>query len=260
MAAPTADTTGKPCWSREASIGDYGGSTTKTASATEGSAPYAWFVYRELSAMRGSAYAGYTGAVNTTTLVHCEHLAMARMLAWVWFRLPEQYRANCLPGTADSGLEYWAEVLAIPTKASDQRWQVRQRAGAHYKAITEVNLPVIQSALLELLGSTVYVDATFNSGVDLVTPPTITFWPGVNAGPSSYSLGGGCWASERSHLYVEVQRPSGMTDGDFNQLLNVQMFQLLDRLLPSHCTFGWSIGGGFILDISQLDFQGLTPS
>jgi len=37
------------------------------------------------------------------------------------------------------------------------------------------------------------------------------------------------------------------------------LFQLLDRMLPAKCTFNWTTGDGFILDVSQLDFTGLTP-
>jgi hypothetical protein len=254
MARATITPTGKPCWSREAAIGDYGGDLNKEPSKTEGSTPYAWFVYRERRAMRGSAFSQQIGG----TLVHCENLATARLFAWVFFRKPEQFRNDCLPGTSDQGLEYWATVLAIPTRPSDERWQVRQRAEAHYKAVTAVNLSTIQTALQDLLGDA-YVDATFNEGASLASPPTLTFWPGVNPGDSSYSLGGGTWASERSHLYVEVTQPAGMSDADFSQLINVQAFQLLDRMLPAFCTFSVSLGGGFHLDLDQLDFVGITP-
>lgn len=252
---PTALVVGLPCWSREASIGDYGGDPDKVPSETEGVTPYAWYVYRELSAMRGSAYSGQLGG----TIVHCEHLAIARMLAWCYWRLPEQFVANCLPGTADYALPYWAEVLGVPARASDQAWQIRQRCAAHYRATTELTLQSIQAALSDLLGD-VYVDATFQTGSSLSSPPLLTYWPGVNPGPASRSLGGGCWASERSHLYVEVERVAGMSDSDYRQLINVQLFQLLDRMLPAYCTFAAAEGGGFLLDISQLDFQGLTPS
>jgi hypothetical protein len=250
---PTTNVAGKPCWSREGSIGDYGGSLEKEASKTEGVTPYAWFVYRERRAMLGSAYSKRVGG----TLVHCQNLASARRSAWVWFRKPEQFRSDALPGTSDQGLPYWATVLKLPTRSSDERWQVRLRAGAHYKAITELNMPSIRTACEELLGAA-YVDASFQEGVSLTEPPSLTFWPGVNDGPVSYSLGGGCWMSSRSHLYVELTRPSGTSDADFHQLINVQLFQLLDRLLPAYCTFAASIGGGFLLDISQLDFTGLT--
>jgi hypothetical protein len=246
---------GKPCWSRSAAIGDYGGHPEKAASKTEGTTPYAWFVYRERRAMRGSAYSQRTSG----TLVHRENLATARLFAWVFFRKPEQYRNDCLPGTSDQGLPYWAEVLKIPTREGDQRWQVRQLAAAHYKAVTAANLTTIQTACSELLGAA-YVDASFIEGGDLTTPPTLTFWPGVNPGIASYSLGGGAWLSERSHLFVELQRPAGMSDGEMHQLVNVQLFQLLDRMLPSYCTFSAALGGGFIVGISQLDFTGVTEA
>ncbi len=252
---PKTIPTGKPCWSREASVGDYGGSQDKVPSSTEGTVPYAWFVYRNLAAQRGTAYTGQIGG----TLVHAENLALARLMSWVWFRQPEKFRANCLPGSADEALPYWSKVLSVPTKLADAPWQVRQRAAAHYRAVTAIDLPSIQAAVSQLLGDA-YVDATFQIGSDLTTPPSLTFWDAETAGPASYSLGGGAWISERSHLFVQVQRPSGMTDGDLAQLLNVQLFQLLDRILPAYCTFAWGIGGGFLLDISQLDFTGLTPS
>jgi hypothetical protein len=253
---PTANVSGKPCWSRDAAIGDYGGASDKVASSTEGAVPYVWSVYREICAMRGSAYVGHT-SLQTNTLVHCENLALARLLAWANFRLPEQFRANCLPGTADQGLEYWATVLAVPTKSSDQRWQVRQRCAAHYRAVTDASLSAIQAALADLLGD-VYLDASFIEGGLLSTPPTQTYWPGVNPGAPELDLGGGTWTSERSHLWVEVQQPAGMTDGEFIQLTRVQAFQLLDRMLPAFCTFTVSVGDGFTLDEDRLDFTGMT--
>lgn len=252
---PSIVPTGRPCWSREGSIGDYGGSLDKQASKAEGDAPYAWFVYRERRAMLGSAYTQQVGG----TLVHCQNLATARLFAWVFFRKPEQFRNDCLPGTSHQGLPYWTTVQGIPVHAGDQPWQLRQRAAAHYRAVTEVNLPAIQAAAAELLGD-VYVDANFPTGATLTAPPDLTYWPGVNDGSADYDLGGGTWASERSHLFVELERPPSMPNGDYHQLVNVQLFQLLDRILPAYCTFSAALGGGFLLDISQLDFTGLTPS
>lgn len=249
----TAVPTGKPSWSRETNIGDYGGSSDKTDSVTEGTTPYAYSVYREIIAMKGSAYSSLTG-----TLVHCQNLAKARLLGFTSFRMPEMLRSNALPGSSDDGLDYWVKVLAVPAKASDQKWQLRQRCAAHYKAVTSITLDDIETALADLLGG-VFVNASFQAGASLAAPPTLTYWPGVNVGPATYSLGRGCWASERSHLYVEVTRPSSMPAGEFDQLVNVQMYQLLDRQLPAFCTFGWATGTGFLLDISQLDFVGLGP-
>lgn len=257
MAEPT-DTvpTGSPAWSRDAAVGDYGGDPNKRGSSTEGDVPYAWFVYRELQAMRGSAYSQRVGG----TLVHCENLATARLMAWWGWRMPEKLRANSLPASADEGLAYHVKVLGIPSRSSDRKWQLRQRAAAHAKAIISVNLNAIQTALRELLRD-VYVDSFFTFGTALSTPPILTYWPGVSPGPAAYSLGGGMWASERSRFTVVVQIPPGVPLGEFRQLVDVQMFQLLHRMLPSHCTFGWTVGSdGFFLDVDSLDLTGLTPS
>lgn len=256
MGTATIVPSGNPCWSREAAIGDYGGDLAKRASSTEGDAPYAWYCYRELQAMRGSAYSQRVGG----TLVHCENLATARLMAWWGWRMPEQLQANSLPASADDGLEYWVEVLGVPSRPSDQKWQLRQRCAAHYKAILSSNLAAIQTAVGELLGD-VYVDSFFTFGVALSTPPPFTLWRGGTPGPPSMSLGGGAWLSERSRLTVAVQIPPGMPLGEFGQLVNVQLFHLLHRMLPAYCTFGWTVGStGFLLDISHLDLTGLTPS
>jgi hypothetical protein len=252
----TIKPTGTPTWAREASIGDYGGDPNKRSSKTEGDAPYAWFVYRELQAMRGSAYSQRVGG----TLVHCENLATARLMAWWGWRMPEKLQANSIAASADEGLAYHVKVMAIPARASDPRWQLRQRAAAHSKAVISVNLNAIQTALRDLLGA-VYVDSFFNYGTLLSSPPVMTFWPGVNPGPAAYSLGGGAWTSERSRFTVVVQIPPGVPLADFRQLVDVQLFQLLHRMLPSHATFGWTVGSdGFYLDTDPLDLTGLTPS
>ncbi len=254
--AITSTATGNPAWSRDAAIGDYGGDPQKRGSSTEGDAPYAWFVYRELQAMRGSAYSQRVGG----TLVHCENLATARLMAWWCFRMPEKLRANSLPGSADDALPYWVEVLGVPARASDKKWQTRQRCAAHHKAILSVNLDAIQTAVSELLGD-VYVDSSFTFGAALSTPPVITFWPGENPGPVAFSLGTGAWISERSRFTVVTQIPPGVPLGEYRQLVDVQLFQLLHRMLPSHCTFGWTVSSdGFFLDLSPLDLTGLTPS
>lgn len=247
---------GKPAWSREAAIGDYDGDPNKIASKTEGAAPYAWFVYREIQAMRGSAYSQKVGG----TLVHCENLATARLFAWAFWRMPEKLRANSLPASADDALGYWVKVLGVPSRQTDPRWLLRQRCAAHHKAILSVNLAAIQKAAVELLGSDVYVDSFFTFGASLSSPPALTYWPGVSPGTAGFSLGGGAWSSERSRFTVVTRIPSGMALGDYRQLVDVQLYQLLHRMLPAHCTFGWTVGSdGFFLDVSPMDLTGLTP-
>ena len=247
--------TGKPAWSRDGSIGDYGGATDKRASDTEADTPYAYAVYKSLQSPRGSAYSQETSG----TLVHCENLSLARTLSAVWYRGPEKLRANMTPGRSDERLEYWATVLGIPFGPNDQRWQVRQRCAAHYQATRGPTLQNVTDAVTALLGDA-FVSITTTVGSDLATPPDVTYWPGINAGPSTYSLGGGAWLSTRCHMVVNVSQPSGMSDGEFLQLTNVQLFQLLDRMLPIWATFNWSTNAtyGFLVGVSRIGFDGLA--
>jgi hypothetical protein len=244
--------TGYPAWSRIANIGDYGGAPDKRASETEGETTYAYAVYRELQAQRGSAYTKLSG-----TLVHVEHLALARTLAATFFQLPEKARANATPARSDERLEYWAQVLGIPFGQTDQRWQVRQRCAAHYVAAKEPTIANIREALATLLGDA-FIEVYTTEGASLSAPPSLTFWPVVNPGIAKYDLGGGTWMSERCRLFVHVQQPNGMLDGDFLDLVNVHMFALLDRILPARATWGWgTTADGFTLDESELDFDAL---
>lgn len=246
---------GLPPWSRQASIGDCDGHPDKRACSTEAYVPYAYSVYQELRAMRGSAYTQKPG-----TLVHVENLAMARMHAAVCLRAPEKIRANATPGRSDEKLEYWVDVLGVPVRDIDQRWQIRERCAAHYRAATGPTYERVVEAVSDLLGDA-FVEIIQTTGSNLATPPTQTFWPGVNPGPAAYDLGGGAWLTERARIVVVVQQPSGITDEDFLQLMNVQLFELLDRLLPCWAEWLWVVGSdGFFLDISSLDLEGLTTS
>lgn len=246
--------TGLPAWSRQAAIGDYDGAPDKEDSVTEGIEPYAAGWYRELHAMRGSAY-----TKSPRTLVDAENIAIARMSAAVWSRTPEKARANQTPLRADEKLEYWLEVLAVQGPADEQRWQMRQRAVTHFRAAKGPTTANVLQALTDLLGDA-FVAMHIQTGPDLATPPPITYWPGVNPGVPEYDLGGGAWFSERAQLEVEIIQPPSMSLGDFLLLTNVQLFDLLDKMLPAWAGFTWAIStGGFLLDTSLMDFDGLTP-
>jgi hypothetical protein len=267
---PTIIPNGNPCWSREVAIGDYGGDLSKENSTEENPEPYAAQWYRELHEMRGSAYTTKPG-----TMVDAENVALARFFASVWSRNAEKLRANATPARADERLPYWATVLGVPHTPSDPRWLIRQRCAAHYAAAQAPTEDAVVTALQALLGEAyvgiyypsngVGTNTTFNDSFDdsftvadyPATPPG-TYWPAETAGPSSYDLGGGAWISSRSHLAVKVVQPSAMSDADFLQMVDVQMFQLLDRMLPAHATFGWYTGDGFLVDISRVGFDGVT--
>ncbi len=240
---------GKPAWSRLAAIGDYGGATDKRDSATEGTTPYAWGIYQELTAALGSAF-----SAATTGMVHALKCALARSQAAV-ARAAEKLTANARPGTADELLGHWVRLEGITVKESDEKWQVRQRAAAKFQATKGPTAANVDAAIETLLGD-YYVRSWRLVGADLATPPTPTYWPGVNPGPAAYNLGGGTWSSISAHLIVEVTQPSTGSLAEFLDLMNVQLFQLLDRTLEAYATFDWGVdvSSGFLLDIDQLDF------
>jgi len=252
----TAVPTGEPAWTRRAAIGDYDGALDKEDSTTEALIPYAGQWYRELHAMRGSAY-----TQKPHTLVDAENVAIARFMSGVFSRTPEKARANATPLRCDEKLEYWVEVMRLPYRTGEQRWQMRDRARAHYRAANGPTIQNVIDALDALLGDAL-VGVTHPEGVDLATPPTHTFWPIINPGAASFSLGKGAWLSERCTLAIETDIPVGMSDGDFLHLMNVEMFSLLDTMLPAWASFNWATtsgpGSGFFLDVSRLDFEGLT--
>jgi hypothetical protein len=249
---------GLPAWSRSANIGDYGGAPDKEESTHEATDPYAWHVYQLMQSARGDAYSRTVGG----TLVHAENLAIGRLLGAVFWRSAEKQIANATPERADEKLPYWVALLAVRTKDGQQDWEIRQSCVAKFKVTegpTEAN---INQVLTDLLGDT-FIETIVTKGTDLDNPPDVTYWPIINPGPSILDLGGGTWMSHRAHLGVKVEKPETGDEPAFLELMNVQMQDLLDGLLPGWATFGWatfegtSSDVGFLLDISQLDFTGL---
>lgn len=246
---------------QSAEIGDYGGATDKTDSGTEGAVPYAWTWYRELQSMRGSAYTKERG-----TLVHCENLAIARSEA-ARTRTAEKLYKNSVPNTADEKLSSWIKILAVHTRADEPTWKIRQRCAAKFRAVREPTNTNIDAAVSELLGEA-YVQTWRQVGSALTSPPTVTYWPGINPGPAAYAISldttgtAAPWLSERCHFTIEVERPANMDLAEFLYLMNVQLFDLLDRVAPAWATFDWALGplsAGFLLDVSELDYTGLMP-
>jgi hypothetical protein len=229
-------------WGRSRNIGDYGGELEKRNNTLESPTPYAAQWYREMHAARGSAY-----TTAPYTLVDFENLAISRLMAASFSRNAEKLKANAVPAHADERLPYWVEVLGVPNAPSDPKWVLRQRCAAHYEAAVAPTVANVESALQKLLGDAFVALHTYE-GSDLDTPPFPTYWPAGSHGPTSWSVGGAPWVSRRALLRVEVQQPPGMTLAEFLQLMDVQMFQLLDRMLPAWVTWTWSQGSdGFLV-------------
>jgi hypothetical protein len=243
---------GRPAWSHDADIGDYGGDFDKENTRTE-ETPYAWTWYRELGEMLGSSF-----TIARFGEVHAKKLALARNMMGV-DRAAERARNNVLPRTADEALGAWVKCLGLSVREDERRWRIRRKAASHFAAVVGPTRETIDSAIAGLCGDSL-ISITRTTGASLSTPPTLTFWPGVNPGPATYDLGNGTWISERAHLGVVLQKPSSTNLPAFLHLVNVDLFQLLDRLLPAWEAFDWSTStSGFLLDISDMDFDGLVP-
>lgn len=244
---------GGAVWGRRRRIGHYGGALDKRNSKRE-KTPYAWTWYQELKSMRGSGFRR-----EQDGLYHAENVAIARVFAGI-SRAAEKLVANSVPLTADERLGYWVEVQAVPVDPDDTRQEIRVRCAAKYRAPAGPTEASTDGAVSQLLGTS-WVKNWRQRGSDLATPPTQTFWPTANPGPSAYDLGGGAWLSERAHLVVEVQQLPSQTNAEFLRLMNVHLFGLLDRMLNSDATFNWAIDvdTGFALDVGQLDFTGFNP-
>ncbi len=224
-------------WGEPAQIGDYDGDLNKENDVTEHPVPYAAAWYRDLQAQRGSAF-----TTKPTSLVHAENMAIARMQASIGSRLPDKLRNQATPVRADDSLEYWSLVLAVPRRPGEPRWSLRQRCVIHYRAAQAPTYQNVRTAISDLIGDA-FLDLELQHSEGFETPSTNTYWPVINPGPSGYDIGGGAWLSDRAQVIIRAQQPGGMSNGEFSQLMNVQLFQLVDRMLPAWVTAQWRLPG-----------------
>lgn len=239
-------------WGHDRRIGEYGGSLDKTDNTTESVMPYSAQVYLAMKAARGSAYTD-----KDYSLVGCENLAISRFMSAVFYRTPEKFSANATPARATEKLDYWVEVLGVPRKSTDQDWELRERCAVHFEAALGPTLSNVTEAVRGLLGDA-YVDLYTYYTDDFDTPPIPTFWNAGDDDGGAYSLGGHTWLSRRAHIRIETIEPPGMTRAEFLNLMNVQLFQLLDPMLPSWCTYNWSVGSdGFKIGIDKIGIDSI---
>lgn len=238
-------------WIRDPKIGAYDGARDKEDSRTERT-PYAWSTYQDYTSALGSAF-----TVARNGLVHARKLALSRLEAALQ-RGAEKIDANSVPGTADDMLGEWIEMLHLRLRGTEDRQEIRQLAAAHFASARGNSVADIDQACADLLGDS-FVSCLRTAGTDLDTPPSPTYWPGVNPGAPAYDLGGGTWFSPRSHLTVNVKPPANVNDADFARLINVTLYGELSRILPAWSTLNAAAASeGFRLDIDSLDIHAIT--
>jgi hypothetical protein len=52
-------------------------------------------------------------------------------------------------------------------------------------------------------------------------------------------------------------KPASGDEAAWRELMNVQLFDLLDTLTPADTTFNYSTGAGFYVGVSQVGFDGV---
>ena len=220
-------------WGNPSRISDYDGDVDKENDFTENPIPYAAMWYSDIQQQRGPAYTSKADA-----LVSAENLAMARLQATIANRYPDKLRANSTPLGAGESLPYWQEYLAISRRPSESDGDVRRKLLTLYRATSDASYSSLETAVRSVLGDA-FVSLELQHGTALSSPSDNTYWPTINPGPVSYDLGGGAWLSDRAQVIINVTQPGGMTQGEYNQLLNVQLFNVVDRMLPAWASGKW---------------------
>lgn len=221
-------------WGPPRTIGYYGGSVNKRNDTTEHPDPYSAQIYRDLQAQTGDAY-----TKDPASLVHAKRVAKSRLWASVGYRLPDALRNNSTPGGADMGQEYWSSVLGVQARSGEDQYSLRERQKIHYRAGSRgPTYPNLIEDVSELLGDA-FVSITVAHDDQLETPSLGTYWPTINPGNANYDIGGGAWYSNRAQIIVNARQPSGLTAGEYSQLMNVELFQLLDRSIAITATAQW---------------------
>jgi hypothetical protein len=193
------------------------------------------------------------------SIVGAETLALARALTLVQWQ-GEKLKNNSLPGTSYDLLLDWAARLGVPFRDTDSIASIRAACAAKYMASAGASQTNINDTLTTLMAGS-FIDVTYFYSGNLAIAPDETFWPKTPA-PNNHGdlgLGDGTWSSSRCHILVSVQQASGQSFNDLMYLVNVQMYNLLDTMLPAWASFDFNIGeytDGFILALDQHDTRG----
>lgn len=221
-----------------------------------GGEPVAETILRSLNQGMGPAYDTSEG-----TMVYAENANVAREIAAAWAtnqRLSNQGD----PRRVTTCLARWERLLSLRVDPSDSDVTRRDRVGDH---VYRFGQPATHDYVVDLLTSALgsfFVDVKYITYAEaVITVPDGTY-------PWGTVVSGAPWSSTVLHILVKTQKPSGYTEGQFYSTVG-QVFQTLDPIVSSWCTFDWYRNGaghtgvwstdteaGFFLDDeSNLDNQ-----
>lgn len=228
-----------------------------------GGKPRAKVILDSLNKGRGTA-------VDTTqpSPIYCENIVAARAIAAAWGtnqRLAYVWDPKRLTASL---ITRWEKILALTPNAGDSDVTRRARIAAVFALWgVQPTHQAIVDLLTAAMGS-VFVGLEYTSVANAV----------INVPNGSYPFGVTTnavpWSSSVAHILIKTQLPSGMTLGQYMQIVAL-VPPTLDPIVPAWVTFDWYMPGttsvnvsggpsaaGFYLDDSQtpglhnnLDFE-----
>jgi len=189
-------------------------------------------IFEGLAADRGTAY----DATNPDTYVFAETLAYAKAIAGAWAtnsRLGRLWDANRMPLVA---VERWEKILSLVPKSTDTEPARRERIRL---VMARFGQPAIYGMLRDQLES-----ACGDAFVELEHVALAD--ASIHVPDGTYGFGtvqsGRPWSSTVAHIKVQLQWPTGWTQGQVQESAK-QVSLILDAELPAWCTYEWYISG-----------------
>ena len=211
-------------------LGEYGAHERKKDAKTEGFETYAWQWYRYFSEANGSAYNRRTNSV-----VSWGHAAKARAFATSQ-RISETLAASATPDGSDAKLDMWSLVLGVP-QANRSRAELR----VDCEELGRLPSPPTHAYLVEnvqrILGREGELVSITNVEGTIASPPSGTYGPGFETGPSNLNMGNGVWSSPRGLVTITVRPRYGLTLSDMLNRVNRPLTFFLDRVLNATSTW-----------------------
>ena len=194
------------------------------------------------------------------SIIGAENIAWARLFTLAHWQA-EKLVNNSLPATSFDLLLDWATRLGVSFRPTDSIASIRKACVAKYMATGGSTQTNIQDTVSTLLAGSL-IDITYFYSGDLSAPPDQTYWA-KNPAPNSFGdlgLGDGTWTSLRCHILVAVQQASGQGFNDLMYLVCVQLYNLLDVMLPAWATFDFTLNeyDGFWLNDFHNSLLGYT--
>lgn len=194
-------------------------------------------ILTSFNADRGTAF----DTADRETVVYAINMAIARAIAAAWGSNERLSRIWIPASMPVDVLARWEKILNIsplPTDApKDRRDRVAEVMARFGQATLEAR---IDALLTEKLGDAyVQIEHIAYSNALIYVPDGSYPWGVVGSVP---------WSSTVAHLLVQLQKPTGWTEGEFYDAAG-KVPQLLEPLLPVWVTVDWYRPGPISVDV-----------